>query len=53
MSDKHRKHQQACIYLIARDIGTISPWASKATDIARNCGLDNIERIERGYGGVD
>ena len=28
--------------------GTISPWASKATDIARNCGLDPIERIERG-----
>ncbi|TMH06303.1 MAG: phosphoribosylformylglycinamidine synthase [Betaproteobacteria bacterium] len=28
--------------------GTISPWASKATDIARNCGLDAIERIERG-----
>jgi phosphoribosylformylglycinamidine synthase len=28
--------------------GTISPWASKATDIARNCGLGSIERIERG-----
>src|SRR5438034_575076 len=28
--------------------GTISPWASKATDIAHNCGLDAIERIERG-----
>jgi phosphoribosylformylglycinamidine synthase len=28
--------------------GTISPWASKATDIARNCALDPIERIERG-----
>ncbi|NJR72379.1 MAG: hypothetical protein HC782_05045 [Gammaproteobacteria bacterium] len=28
-------------------IGTISPWASKATDIAHNCGLDAIERIER------
>ena len=34
--------------MIAPRIGTISPWASKATDIARNCGLDNIERIERG-----
>ena len=30
--------------------GTISPWASKATDIARNCGLDAITRIERGIG---
>src|ERR1700716_901975 len=28
--------------------GTISPWASKATDIAHNCALDPIERIERG-----
>jgi phosphoribosylformylglycinamidine synthase len=28
-------------------IGTISPWASKATDIAHNCGLYNIKRIER------
>lgn len=27
--------------------GTISPWASKATDIAVNCGLANINRIER------
>ncbi len=27
--------------------GTISPWASKATDIARHCGLDAIARIER------
>ena len=28
--------------------GTISPWSSKATDIARNCGLDAVLRIERG-----
>ena len=28
--------------------GTISPWSSKATDIAHVCGLDAIERIERG-----
>ena len=28
--------------------GTISPWASKATDIAHNCGLSAIHRIERG-----
>src|SRR5262245_45282474 len=27
--------------------GTISPWSSKATDIAHVCGLDAIERIER------
>ena len=28
--------------------GTISPWSSKATDIARRCGLDGVTRIERG-----
>ncbi len=34
--------------LVVPRIGTISPWASKATDIAHNCGLQEIERIERG-----
>ncbi|MFO0451036.1 MAG: phosphoribosylformylglycinamidine synthase, partial [Pseudomonadota bacterium] len=28
--------------------GTISPWASKATDIAHVCGLAAVHRIERG-----
>jgi phosphoribosylformylglycinamidine synthase len=28
--------------------GTVSPWSSKATDIAKNCGLDMVVRIERG-----
>jgi phosphoribosylformylglycinamidine synthase len=28
--------------------GTVSPWSSKATDIARNCGLAKVERVERG-----
>jgi phosphoribosylformylglycinamidine synthase len=28
--------------------GTISPWASKATDIAKVCGLEAVRRIERG-----
>jgi phosphoribosylformylglycinamidine synthase len=28
--------------------GTISPWSSKATDIARNCLLTAVTRIERG-----
>ena len=30
--------------------GTISPWASKATDIAHSCGLAAVTRIERGVG---
>ena len=29
-------------------LGTISPWSSKATDIAHNCGLASVRRIERG-----
>ncbi len=29
-------------------LGTVSPWASKATDIAHNCGLAAVRRIERG-----
>jgi phosphoribosylformylglycinamidine synthase len=28
--------------------GTVSPWSSKATDIARNCGLETVTRIEHG-----
>ncbi len=35
-----------CLIVTPR-IGTVSPWASKATDIAHNCGL-TIRRIERG-----
>jgi len=34
-------------YVVPRP-GTISPWASKATDIAHNCGLSAIRRVERG-----
>jgi phosphoribosylformylglycinamidine synthase len=29
-------------------LGTVSAWASKATDIAHNCGLSEVHRIERG-----
>ena len=32
--------------LVIPRLGTISPWSSKATDIARNSGL-NLERIEK------
>ena len=35
------------VFVIAPRIGTISPWSSKATDIARNSGLDKVQRIER------
>jgi len=36
------------LYLVVPRIGTISPWSSKATDIAHNCGLAKVKRIERG-----
>ncbi|TAK69093.1 MAG: phosphoribosylformylglycinamidine synthase, partial [Betaproteobacteria bacterium] len=36
------------LYLVVPRLGTISPWSSKATDIARQCGLPAVERIERG-----
>ena len=36
------------LFLVTPRLGTISPWASKATNIAENCGLEGIERIERG-----
>ena len=29
-------------------LGTVSAWASKATDIAHNCGFSSVRRIERG-----
>jgi phosphoribosylformylglycinamidine synthase len=34
--------------LVVPRIGTISPWSSKATDIAHICGLSGVRRIERG-----
>lgn len=35
-------------FIVVPRFGTISPWASKATDIAHNCGMEQIHRIERG-----
>ncbi|MCE2596740.1 phosphoribosylformylglycinamidine synthase [Motilimonas cestriensis] len=36
------------LVLITPRPGTISPWSSKATDIAKNCGLSKVKRLERG-----
>ncbi|MFW5431745.1 MAG: phosphoribosylformylglycinamidine synthase [Methylophilaceae bacterium] len=36
------------LFLVIPRIGTISPWASRATDIANNCGLNSLLRLERG-----
>ncbi|HTO46494.1 MAG TPA: phosphoribosylformylglycinamidine synthase [Burkholderiales bacterium] len=40
--------RDTALYLVTPRFGTISPWSSKATDIARNCGLGFVRRVERG-----
>ncbi len=35
------------LYVTPR-VGTLSPWSSKATDIAQSCGLPQVVRVERG-----
>ncbi len=40
--------QMQGLKLLVPRLGTLSPWSSKATDIARRCGLNEVERIERG-----
>ncbi len=39
---------EGTLYFVTPRPGTISPWSSKATDIAHNCGLDKVKRLERG-----
>ncbi|AGF48311.1 phosphoribosylformylglycinamidine synthase [Candidatus Kinetoplastibacterium oncopeltii TCC290E] len=34
--------------IVVPRIGTVSPWSSKATEIAHNCGFYEVNRIERG-----
>ena len=38
----------ASLRLVVPRPGTISPWSSKASDIAHNCGLQQVLRLERG-----
>lgn len=46
---KTQSHEpKGLLFLVTPRPGTISPWSSKSTDIAHNCGLDKINRIERG-----
>jgi phosphoribosylformylglycinamidine synthase len=42
------QEEEAERLLVVPRAGTISPWSSKATDIAQACGLSNVRRIERG-----
>ena len=39
---------QGLLLLVTPRPGTISPWSSKSTDIAHNCGLASVQRLERG-----
>ncbi|AWI53550.1 phosphoribosylformylglycinamidine synthase [Aquabacterium olei] len=44
--DAYEGPQDGELIVVAPRLGTLSPWASKATDIAHNCGLA-IRRVER------
>jgi phosphoribosylformylglycinamidine synthase len=39
---------QGDLIVVLPRVGTISPWASRATDIVKHCGLPEIQRVERG-----
>lgn len=43
-----RQQHEGELLLVTPRLGTISPWSTKATDIARHCGVDKVERLERG-----
>ncbi|GAA0221365.1 phosphoribosylformylglycinamidine synthase [Methylophaga marina] len=47
MRDSDAKENET-FFLVTPRPGTISPWSSKATDIAVNSGVKDIERVERG-----
>ena len=40
--------ESSAMLLVVPRMGTQSPWSTKATDIAKLCGLDSVSRIERG-----
>ncbi|MFN4031919.1 MAG: phosphoribosylformylglycinamidine synthase [Acidovorax temperans] len=44
--DPYAGPQDGAAIVVTPRLGTLSPWASKATDIARNCGIA-IRRVER------
>lgn len=45
-SEQHQPN--GTLFLVVPRLGTQSPWSSKATDIAHNCGLTEVLRLERG-----
>ena len=44
--DAYTGPTEGALIVVAPRLGTVSPWASKATDIAHNCGL-GVHRVER------
>ncbi len=44
--DPYQGPAEGPLVVVAPRLGTVSPWASKATDIAHNCGLA-VHRVER------
>ncbi|WP_010461126.1 phosphoribosylformylglycinamidine synthase [Acidovorax radicis] len=44
--DSYAGPEDGAVLIVTPRLGTLSPWASKATDIARNCGIA-IRRVER------
>jgi len=44
--DAYAGPTDGALIVVSPRLGTVSPWASKATDIAHNCGLA-IKRVER------
>ena len=43
-----RQALDATRVLVVPRLGTISPWSTKATDIAQHCGVTGVQRVERG-----
>ncbi|MGO9513398.1 MAG: phosphoribosylformylglycinamidine synthase [Steroidobacteraceae bacterium] len=44
----HLQAERGHRLLVTPRLGTVSPWSSKATDIAHVCGLECVRRLERG-----
>lgn len=42
-----KQRPTAHVLYVAPRLGTLSPWSSKASDIAKNCGISHLHRIER------
>ena len=48
VAGQHAECPAGELLLVLPRPGTISPWSTKATDIARHCGLEAVDRLERG-----